>query len=884
MLNPKVVAVIGATETLDSVGRTLMENLLSFGENLYPINPKRPNVFGLKAFPRITDVPAPVDLVVIATPAFTVPDVVGECEKAGVAGAVIISAGFRETGAAGVKLEQEIAARRGRMRVIGPNCSGVMIPDLGLNVTFISRMALHGNVAFISQSGALCVSVLDWSFRQKVGFSAFLSIGSMLDVGWGDLIDYLADDFHTQSILIYMESIGDARSFLSAAREVALRKPIIVIKAGCTEAAAKAAASHTGTLTGNDAVLDAAFRRVGVLRVRTIEDLFDMAEILSKQPRPKGPRLAVVTNAGGPGVLAIDMLVTEGGKVATLSEESLQKLNETLPSHWSRNNPVDVLGDADTDRYGKAIEIVSSDPNNDGILAILTRQAMTDATAIAKGLQKFKRLPGKPILASWMGGDDVAEGEAILNASGIPTFQYPDEAARSFCYMWRYSDNLRALYETPVLAADGFDIDLGRKRNETMIHVAQKANRTLLTESESKEILEAYGIPTVKTLIATSAKEAVQAAATLGSTVVLKIYSEKVTHKTDVGGVKLNLRTEDEVRRAYYDIEKGVREIPGAFLGVVVEPMVHTDGYELIFGSSIDPQFGPVLLFGSGGQLVEVTKDYALGLPPLNATLARRLMEQTRIFAALKGARGRPAVDLAQLERMLVQFSLLVAEQSWIKEIDINPFVVSAAQMLALDARIVLHDQSVPKENLPRLAIRPYPEQYSSPWKLRDGASIIIRPIRPEDEPLMVKFHGTLSKETVFFRYFGQENLELRIAHEQLTRICFIDYDREMALVAVRQEPEMKEPEIIGVGRLVKRHGVPEAEFAIEISDRFQRHGLGTRLLQLLIDIGRQEGLERIFGLVLPENYNMLHIAKKVGFTVTFDRPETVMRAELKLW
>jgi len=884
MLNPKVVAVIGATETPDSVGRTLMENLLSFGENLYPINPKRPNVLGVKAFQRIADVPAPVDLAVIATPAFTVPDVVGECEKAGVPGAVIISAGFRETGAAGVKLEQEIVARRGRMRVIGPNCSGVMIPDLGLNATLVNRMALHGNVAFISQSGALCISVLDWSFRQKVGFSALLSVGSMLDVGWGDLIDYLADDFHTQSILIYMESIGDARSFLSAAREVALRKPIIVIKAGCTEAATKAAASHTGTLTGNDAVLDAAFRRVGVLRVRAIADLFDMAEILSKQPRPKGPRLAVVTNAGGPGVLAIDMLVTEGGKVATLSEESLQKLNETLPSHWSRNNPVDVLGDADTDRYGKAIEIVSSDPNNDGILAILTRQAMTDATAIAKGLQRFKRLPGRPILASWMGGDDVAEGEAILNASGIPTFQYPDAAARSFCYMWRYSDNLRALYETPALTAEAFDIGLSRTRTETMIHAAQKANRTLLTEPESKEILEAYGIPTVKTLIATSAKEAVQAAANLGSTVVLKLYSEKVTHKTDVGGVKLNLRTEDEVRRAYYDIEKGVREIPGAFLGVVVEPMVQTDGYELILGSSIDPQFGPVLLFGSGGQLVEVTKDYALGLPPLNATLARRLMEQTRIFTALKGARGRPAVDLAQLARVLVQFSLVVAEQSWIKEIDINPFVVSAAQMLALDARIVLHDQSATKEDLPRLAIRPYPQQYSSPWKLREGASIIIRPIRPEDEPLMVKFHGTLSKETVFFRYFGQQKLELRIAHERLTRICFIDYDREMALVAVRQEPEMKEPEIIGVGRLIKRHGVPEAEFAIEISDRFQRQGLGTRLLQLLVDIGRQEGLERIFGLILTENYSMLQIAKKVGFTVTFDSLETVMRAELKLW
>jgi len=608
-----------------------------------------------------------------------------------------------------------------------------------------------------------------------------------------------------------------------------------------------------------------------------------MAEILSKQPRPKGPRLAVVTNAGGPSVLAIDMLVTEGGKVATLSEETLQKLNETLPSHWSRNNPVDVLGDADPDRYGRAVEIVSADPNNDGILAIVTPQKMTDATAIAKGLQKFKRLPRKPILASWRGGDDIAEGEAILNASGIPTFQYPDEAVRSFCYMWRYSDNLRALYETPALGTDEFDIGLSRTRNESIIHAAQKANRALLTEPESKEILEAYAIPTVKTLIATSAKEAVQAAASLGSTVALKLYSEKVTHKTDVGGVKLNLRTEDEVRRAYSEIEKRVQEIPGAFLGVVVEPMVQTDGYELILGSSIDPQFGPVLLFGSGGQLVEVEKDYALGLPPLNATLARRLMEQTRIFTALKGARGRPAVDLAKLERVLVQFSLLVAEQSWIKEIDINPFVVSAAQMLALDARIILHDRGVQKQDLPRLAIRPYPQQYSSPWKLRNGPSIIIRPIRPEDEPLMVKFHGTLSEETVFFRYFGQQKLELRIAHERLTRICFIDYDREMALVAVRQEPEMKEPEIIGVGRLVRRHGVPEAEFAIEISDRFQRQGLGTRLLQLLVDTGRQEGLERICGYILPENYSMLEIAKKVGFTVTFDRLETVMWAELKL-
>jgi acetyltransferase len=883
MLSPKVVAVIGATEAFNSVGRTLTENLFSFGENLYPINPKRPTVFGIKTFPKIADVPVPVDLAVIATPAFTVPEVVAECEKAGVSGAVIISAGFKECGAAGIKLEEEILACRGQMRIIGPNCLGIMIPELNLNATFAKRMALRGNVAFISQSGALCTSVLDWSLREQVGFSAFLSIGSMLDVGWGDLIDYLADDFHTQSILIYMESIGDARSFLSAAREVALRKPIIVIKAGCTEAAAQAVASHTGTLTGNDAVLDAAFRRVGVLRVKTIEDLFDMAEVLSKQPRPKGPRLAVVTNAGGPGVLATDMLVSEGGKIARLSEESLQKLNETLPSHWSRNNPIDVLGDADADRYGKAVEIVSSDPNNDGILAIVTPQAMTDATAIAKGLESFKRLPGKPILASWMGASEVAEGEATLNSSGIPTFPYPDAAARSFCYMWRYSDSLRGLYETPALSSGEFDQDAGRAKVETLIRAAQKSNRTLLTETESKEILQAYGIPTVKTVIAKTAEEAVQAAAKLGSTVVLKLYSDMVTHKTDVGGVKLNLRTETEVREAYYDIERSVRGIPGAFLGVVVEPMIQAEGYELILGSSIDPQFGPVLLFGSGGQLVEIMKDYALGLPPLNATLARRLMEQTHIFNALKGVRGRAPVDLGQLEGVLVQFSLLIAEQPWIKEIDINPFVVSASQMLALDARIVLHDKTLPEENLPGLAIRPYPQQYSSKWELRDGTPVTIRPIRPEDEPLMVKFHGTLSEETVHFRYFGFSKLELRVAHERLTRICFNDYDREIALVAVRQAPDTKEDEIVGVGRLMKLHGVNEAEFAIVISDRFQRQGLGTQLLRLLVAIGRKEKVERISARILSENYSMQQVSKKVGFTVSFDRMDEVMRAELKL-
>ena len=880
MLNPKVVALIGATESPDSVGRTLMENLVSFDGVVYPIDPKRSSLLGVAAFPSIKAAPTAVDLALIVTPAVTVPGVVKECAEAGVKGAVILSAGFAECGAEGRKLEEAILSSRGKMRLLGPNCLGVMVPELGLNATSSKKIALPGNVAFISQSGALCTSVLDWSLRENVGFSAFMSTGSMIDVDWGDLIYYLADDLGTRNILIYMESIGNARSFLSAAREVALRKPIIVIKVGRTEATAKAAASHTGMLTGDDDVLDAAFRRVGVLRVDTIEDLFDMAEVLGRQPRPKGCRLAIVTNAGGPGVLATDMLVSGGGKIARLSEESLQKLDAILPKHWGRNNPVDVLGDGETDRFVKAVEIVSADANNDGIVVIVAPQAMTDPMAIAKGLEPFKKLPGKPILASWMGAGSMADGKAILNASSIPTFEYPDAAARAFCYMWRYSDNLRALYETPALSGgESYD----HSGAEGIISAAWKENRTLLTELESKRVLAAYGIPTVETQVAASEEEAVRIAAQLRGSVVLKLYSKTVPHKTDGGGVKLDLRSEREIRRAYREIEEAWGKNPMAFSGVTVEPMIPADGYELMLGSSIDAQFGPVLLFGLGGQLVEVMKDYALGLPPLNATLARRMMERTRIYTALTGVRGRPAVDLARLEGLLVRFSLLVGQQSRIKEIDVNPLLVSATKMLVLDARIVLHDPNLPLQNLPQLVIRPYPEQYVTSWVLGNGTPITLRPIRPEDEPLMAKFHRTLSDESVHFRYFGLLQLDHRIAHERLTRICFNDYDREIAIIAIGPSLKPNEEQIIGVGRLIKVHGSNDAEFAIVVSDEYQGQGLGTHFLKRLVEIGRQEGIELIFGHILLENYTMQRVSKKLGFTVRYDSFEEVMTAEIRL-
>ena len=884
---PKTVAVIGATDRVGSVGRTLLWNLISnpFGGTIFPVNPKRKSVMGITAYPNIEAVPEPVELAIIVTPASTVPGIVGECVAAGVKGAIIISAGFKEIGDRGQKLEKEILElARGKMRIIGPNCLGVMHPHTGLNATFASTMARPGNLGFISQSGALCTAVLDWSIPENVGFSAFISIGSMLDVDWGDLIYYLGDDPQTKSIVIYMESIGDARSFISAAREVALTKPIIVIKAGKTEAAAKASASHTGAMAGRDDVLDAAFRRCGVLRVNRISELFNLAEVLAKQPRlPKGPRLSIITNAGGPGVLATDALVANGGEIAAISEETIARLNEILPTHWSHGNPIDILGDANPERYTKTLDIALEDPNSDGLLVILTPQAMTDPTQTAEQLKSYATKSNKTVLASWMGGAEVTAGETILNRASIPTYRYPDSAARLFDLMWRYSYNLRGIYETPEL-----DRELEEKPDfslvEKTIANARNSRRTILSESESKQILAAYGIPIVRTGIAISEEEAVELANSIGYPVAVKLHSETITHKTDVGGVKLNIADAEAVQWAYRTIKKSVSEKVGQehFLGVAIESMVPIDGgYEAIVGSSIDPQFGPVLLFGTGGQLVEVFQDRAISLPPLNTTLARRTIEQTRIYKALQGVRGRKAVDIQALEKLLVRFSQLVVEQPQIAEIDINPLLVCQDQIIALDARIVLHEPSLTKEQLPLPAIRPYPIQYVTPWRTNDGTEVTIRPIRPEDEPLIVQFHQNLSEQSVYFRYFHLMTLGRRTAHERLTRICFIDYDREMALVVDFKNPETGTNEILGVGRLSKLHGVNEAEFAMLVSDLYQRQGLGTELLRRLVQIGRDEKLDRITADILSENRPMQRVSEKVGFSL--QRSTDLVRAEINL-
>jgi acetyltransferase len=888
VFRPENVALIGASERVGSVGRTIMWNLISnpFGGTVFPVNPKRQNVLGIKTYPSVGEIPADVDLAIIVSPASTVPGIVRECVEAGVPGAIIISAGFKEIGPEGARLEEEVMAeaRRGRMRIIGPNCLGVMAPNTGLNATFAGAMANPGRVGFLSQSGALLTAILDRSFQENIGFSAFVSVGSMMDVGWGDLIYYLGDDPKTDSIVVYMESIGDARSFLSAAREVALTKPIIVIKPGRTEAASEAAASHTGALTGSDEVLDAAFRRSGVLRVDTISELFNMAEVLSKQPRPKGPRLTVVTNAGGPGVIATDALIAGGGELTEISPETMEKLNSFLPAPWSHNNPIDILGDADPGRYAKTLEEAAKDPESDGLLVVLTPQDMTDPTATAEALVPYARSTGKPVLASWMGGSEIAAGTSILNGAGIPTFDYPDTAAQVFTNMWRYTDNLRGIYQTPQLAANDEEID--RDRAGELVSEARESGRTLMTEYESKELLGAYGIPTVETRVARSPEEAVKHAESIGYPVVLKLHSETITHKMDVGGVKLGLSDEQELRSAYSEMEDSIKEHFSAedFSGATVQPMVDLEGYEIIVGSTLDPQFGPVLLFGSGGSLVEVYRDRSLALPPLNTTLARRMMERTRISEALKGVRGKEPVDTDALERLMVRFSQLVAEQPWVRELDINPLLASSERLLALDARVLLHDPETEESELPGTAIRPYPTQYVSREEDKNGEAVTVRPIRPEDEPLMVAFHEALSDESVYMRYFHMMNLDQRTAHDRLTRICFIDYDREMALVAERKNPETGESEIMGVGRL-SRHGYApgEAEFSVLVSDPFQRKGLGTLILRRLLEVGKEEGLRRITADILFDNRPMQQISRNLGFKLRRDTEEMVMKADLDL-
>lgn len=695
LFSPRSVAIVGAGEKVGSLGRTLVVNMQAAGYqgDIYPVNPKYETVLGLTCYPSVAAIEKPVDLVVIVTNASVVKNVIADAIEAKVPTAIIISAGFKEIGEEGLKREQEVLelASKAGMRILGPNCLGCMNPHTGLNATFAAGIAEKGRVAFISQSGALCTAVLDWSLRHQVGFSAFVSLGSMSDIGWGDLIEYLGDDPHTHAILMYMETIGDAVNFLKAAKEVVHKKPLIVIKAGRTEAAAKAAASHTGSLAGSDDVFTAAMQQLGILRVDGIRDVFDLAMALGHQPLPQGGHLSIVTNAGGPAVLATDALVIAGGKLTEIQPRIHKALNEMLPPAWSHGNPIDVLGDADAVRYDKAIQLAMEDPNADGLLVILTPQDMTEATKTAETLVKHAQSHEKPLLTSWMGGSSVEEGKDILHKAGIPCFAYPDDAAHAFATLWRYKHGIDQVehdkrHTKPVLPS-GVKEEIGHRLAEY-----KKQGHTILSETESKRILVAYGIPTAANILAENEEDAVSAAREIGFPVVLKLHSSTITHKTDVGGVKLNLQDADAVKRAYQDIQRTVVQKAGqaAFEGVAVQPMVQIKGTEVIFGSHVDPQWGPVILFGAGGELVEVYKDRSLGLPPLSRSFARQMMEETKIYHVLMGARGRKPVNIEKLIDLFVKFAQMIAEQPLIQECDINPLLVSHEGIIALDARIVL--------------------------------------------------------------------------------------------------------------------------------------------------------------------------------------------------
>lgn len=869
IFDPHRVAVIGASDTPTSVGYTVLRNLVGSGFRgvVYPVNPKRESVQGIQAYKDIPSLPHAPDLAVICTPARSVPALIEQCGEAGTRGVVIISAGFREIGDEGRKLEELVRQEQRKfdgMRILGPNCLGIIVPGIHLNASFAAASPAKGHIGFISQSGALCTSVLDWALDEGIGFSYFVSVGNMLDVSMGDLIDYFGSATETRSIILYIESISEAREFMSAARAFARTKPIVAFKAGRFTESAQAAASHTGAMAGVDAVYEAAFQRAGIERIFQVEDMFDCAELLARQQTPKGARLAIVTNAGGPGVMTTDALIERNGELATISEETMTQLNEFLPICWSHGNPVDILGDAPPDRFAKAVEIVLKDKNVDAVLVILTPQAMTDPTTTAQVLCKAATHAHKPVLTAWMGGRVVAEGVQILNAAGIPTYNTPEKAVRAFMHLVSYARNLEILHETPKDIPLEFTLD--RKRLRGVFDTILTEGDEILSENVSKAFLEAYEIPVIKPQAARSADEAVEVARRIGYPVVLKIHSPQITHKTDVGGVMLNLPSDDKVLAAFEQITTRAKEkCPDAnIIGVTVQKMVsYPNSFELIMGAKKDPVFGAVIMVGMGGTAAEVFRDRALGLPPLNETLARRMLESLKSWPLLQGYRGKPGANIDRLIEIIMRFSYLVADYPEIKELDINPLVVTPEDVLALDARVVVDRDMVVHTHRPyaHLAIRPYPEEYVTQRKLKDGIPVILRPIKPEDEPMWHDLLGSCSTQSLWFRF---SYLFKQTTHEMASRYCFIDYDRELGIVAEVEEDGQRK--LIGVGRLVADADHNTAEYAIIVVDRWHGHGLGGLLTDYCIELGKTWGVKKIVAEVSKENSRMLATFRNRGF------------------
>ncbi len=906
MLNPKTVALIGATEREGSIGRTVMENLLlSDKRKIFPVNPGRKSILGIDCYPDIAGIHEKIDLGIVVTPANTVPDVVESCGKAGVEGLIIISSGFKEFGEEGKELEERIKEIRKKygIRIIGPNCLGVIIPAIGLNASFLKANPEPGNIAFISQSGALGTAILDWAVDNCIGFSMFASLGSMIDIDFGDLVDHLGTNPETRSIMLYMEGVGNAKKFMSASRGFARNKPIIIVKPGRFTESAKAALSHTGSMAGDDQVYEAAFKRAGVIRVKEVADLFNAAEVLVSKNLPKGNHLAIITNAGGPGVLATDTLLELGGKLSALSEKSLSELDSFLPPYWSKSNPIDVLGDADIDRFTKSINVCLEDEEVDGILIIYTPQGKAEPGELSRKIAELGANSSKPIIIVWMGGRKVEEARKVSIQNGIPTYETPEEAVKTYFYMYRYASNLKLLYETPA------DIPVDQappKSNlKALIRNAIREGRTILDEEESKRFLGNYGIPNTKPRVARSVDEAVSIAANIDYPIVLKIASPDITHKSDIRGVVTGITSEEKLREEYEQLILRVKErVPLARItGVAVQKMIEKVDYEILLGAKRDNDFGSVILFGRGGVDAEIIGDFSIGIPPLNQTLARIMMEHTKVYKMLKGYRGRKPADMRQIEQIIINFSNLIVDFPEILEIDINPIAISNGKAYALDARIVVDKNSLNINTPhPHLVITPYPTKYVTPWKLLDGTDVILRPITPEDEPIEFEMLSSLSEESLRGRFFQTVN---KITHEMLIRFCNIDYDREMAIVAEMKSTEEKrmngilgapvlpqlrhfemkskeEKRLIGIARVIMDSDFKKGEFAVVVHDDFQSKGLGHKLIDMMIGVAQEKGLETIYGMVLTDNSKMLRTCEDMGFTIT-NLPDGISRVELPL-
>ncbi len=884
IFNPRNIVVIGATDKEGSFGRAVLENALISGDRkVYPVNPNRETVLNQVCWRDIASVPEPVDLAIVATPAAGVPAVVDACGQAGVGGLIIISAGFRETGEEGARLEKEIIRinQAYQMRIVGPNCLGIIRPTVNLNATFLKGSLESGGIAFISDAGSFGRTLLDWGISSHIGFSAVVSLGSAIDVTFWDVIDFLFEDPGTKSIILYMEEVlGDVKRFVSAVRCFARVKPIILLKPPDLREGNCCGLTHSGMMACQEEVYNALFRRLGVVRVREAQDLFNASGILSSKNHPRGPRLAILTNARGIGIITAKQLISSGGKLAELSKKTIQKLDSVLPSWWNRGNPVHLLRDADVSRYAEATKICLKDPGVDGLLTVYTPQDFADSEELAEALIAASEKIDKPLLTAWMGGKDVQRGRELMLAKGIPSYENAEAAVRAYIYMNQYERNLRLLQETP--AELPLDETPPKNHLKAIIRRSGRGDSLILTEDESRKFLRNYGIPVITTRTAATLDQAIDAANDIGYPVVLKVASPDIVFRQDVGGVITAIDSETTLRSAFQRIMEGVKQFaPKATVwGVVVQKMLEHIDYELILGARKDGNFGAVILFGHGGIGVEMIRDFSVGLPPLNQTLARLLMEETGVYRMLQGFRGKQPADFRQLEQILVGFSRMIVDFPEILEMDINPLAVCQGKAIALDARILLDREVLLGKLAPysHLAIAPYPTRYIMPWRLNDGTELILRPIRPEDEPLEYEMLSTCSEETIRSRYY--QNIK-HISHAMLVRSCHIDYDRDMTIVAEMRSD--KKRRLIGIGSLtVDVNGGNAGEFAIIVHEEFQGRGLASKLLDVLIGIAGERGLKEFYGFLEPTNGRMTYLCEKLGMTRSRS-PDDLIRVSLSL-